>query len=264
MYKTQLLDYLPLWGGYLAMVAVFLVAAEGGYRLAGYRLHRKDVGQTSQAGAIMGATLGLLAFMLAFTFGMGASRFDTRKQLVLDEANAVRTAYLRADLLPQSARAEFRDLLREYVAVRVRAVGKGEDELRQGIARSEELHGLLWSRAVALAGGKGSPVFAGLFIQSLNNVIDLHAKRVTAGLRNRIPVSIWVTLYFVASLAMVVMGYHARLTGRRSTMATVALVMTFSAVMLLIMDLDRPDQHLFQVSQRAMADLLEKMHQPVP
>jgi hypothetical protein len=96
MYETQLLDYLPLWGGYLAMVAVFLVAAEGGYRLAGYRLHRKDVGQTSQAGAIMGATLGLLAFMLAFTFGMGASRFDTRKQLVLDEANAVRTAYLRS------------------------------------------------------------------------------------------------------------------------------------------------------------------------
>jgi hypothetical protein len=189
MYKTQLLDYLPLWGSYLAMVAVFLVAAEGGYRFAGYRLHRKNVGQTSQASAIMGATLGLLAFMPALTFGMGASRFDTRKELVLDESNAVRTAHLRT---------------------------------------------------------------------------DLHAKRVTAGLRNRIPVSIWVTLYFVASLAMAVMGYHARLAGRRSTMATVALMMTFSAVMLLIMDLDRPDQRLFAASQRAMAELLEKMNQAGP
>ncbi len=263
MAKTQLLDYLPLWGVYLVMIAVFLLAVEGGYRLAGYRLRRKDAGEMTQAGAIMGATLGLLAFMLAFTFSAGASRFDTRKQLVLEEANAVGTAYLRTDLLPPSPRAEMKDLLREYVEVRVQAVAKGDEELRQGIARSEELHDLLWSRAAALVDETGNPVFAGLFIQSLNDVIDLHAKRITAGIRNRIPMSIWITLLFVASLAMAVIGYHARLAGRRS-MAIVALVLTFSAVMLLITDLDRPDQHLFQVSQQAMADLLAKITPPPP
>ena len=95
MQYTTILDMLPLWGLFLAILVLVLAAIEGGYRLGSYRHRRSIHEKDAPVGAMVGATLGLLAFMLAFTFGMAASRFDTRKQLVLDEANAIGTTYLR-------------------------------------------------------------------------------------------------------------------------------------------------------------------------
>ena len=98
---STVLDVLPLWGVFLAVLVLVLAAIEGGYRLGNYR-HRQSGGEKeAPVGAMVGATLGLLAFMLAFTFGMAAERFDTRKQLVLDEANAIGTTYLRTAMLPE-------------------------------------------------------------------------------------------------------------------------------------------------------------------
>ena len=108
---TTVLDVLPLWGLFLAIVVLVLAAIEGGYRLGSYRHRQSGREKEAPVGAMVGATLGLLAFMLAFTFGMAASRFDTRKQLVLDEANAIGTTYLRAAMLPER-RDEIRALLR--------------------------------------------------------------------------------------------------------------------------------------------------------
>ena len=97
---TTALDGLPLWGLFLTIVVLVLAAIEGGYRLGSYRHRQEGREKEAPVGAMVGATLGLLAFMLAFTFGMAASRFDTRKQLVLDEANAIGTTYLRTAMLP--------------------------------------------------------------------------------------------------------------------------------------------------------------------
>src|SRR6187549_1664121 len=119
--QVGLLDALPLWGLFLAIVALVLISIEGGYRLGNYRRSRSNTEKEAPVGAMVGATLGLLAFMLAFTFGMAASRFDTRKQLVLEEANAIGTTYLRAAMLPEK-RDEIRDLLRSYVDTRLAAV----------------------------------------------------------------------------------------------------------------------------------------------
>ncbi len=104
--------------------------------------------------------------------------------LLLSEANAIGTTYLRAAMLPEPMRTDTRNLLREYVDVRLEAVQPGK--LEQSLSRSEELHERLWSEAVAAAEKDRSPI-TGLFIQSLNEVIDLHAKRVMAGLGSRIP-----------------------------------------------------------------------------
>jgi hypothetical protein len=255
------LDYLPLWGLYVATVLVVLFSVEGGFRLGRYRRQRAEHEPESTVGAMVGATLGLLAFMLAFTFGMAASRFDTRRGLVLDEANAIGRTYLRAELLPEPHRTAIRNLLREYVDVRLEGVQQ-PGKLEQAVYRSEEVQGLLWSQAVALGKKNPGSLGAGLFIGSLNEVIDLHAKRVTAGLRSRIPGAIWAALYFVVILAMAVMGYHTGLIGTRSSLATLALVLTFSAVMLLIADLDRPKEGLLKVSQQAMVDLRNTLMAP--
>ena len=193
-------------------------------------------------GAMVGSVLGLLAFMLAFTFSMAASRFDARRQVVLEEANAIGTAYLRARLLPEPQRAEVAKLLREYVDVRVRGVQEGK--VAEAVARSEEMHEQLWSRATAAAEKNPGSIMTGLFIQSLNEVIDLHAKQVLIGVRSRIPISIWGGLFALAIGGMVSMGYQAGLSATRRSPAMLLLVLAFAGVLFLIGDLDRPYEGL--------------------
>jgi len=262
MQTVGLLDHLPLWGLWLATVVVVLLSVEGGFRLGRRRRQRAEQEPEAAVGAMVGATLALLAFMLSFTFGMAASRFDERRRLVLDEANAIGTTYLRAGLLPDPQRTEIRKLLREYVDVRVEGVQ--QRKIEQALSQSEALHGQLWSQAAALAEQHPGSIVLGLFIQSLNDVIDLHAKRVMAGLRSRIPEGIWDVLYLVTVLAMAAMGYHAGLVGTRRSLALLALVLTFSAVILLVADLDRPGEGLLNVSQQAMIDLRNSLSAPNP
>ena len=202
--------------------------------------------------------LGLEAFMLAFTFGAAASHFDARRQAVLDEANAIRTAYLRADLLPEPQRTEIRNLLREYVDVRLEGVRSGKIE--QAITRSEELHSRLWLQAVASREKTPNPAFAVQFIQSLNEIIALHTRRVIAVLEFRIPNVIWIVLYAITALAAASIGYHSGLTGRSRPLVALALILAFSAVILLIEDLDRPLYGILEVSQKALVDLQRTMN----
>src|SRR5208337_190367 len=132
MHYAGPLDLLPIWGVFLATVAVVLLAVEGGFRLGQYRRRRSEQEDRPPVGEMVAATLALLAFMLAFTFGMAASRFEVRRGLVIDEANAIGTTYLRAGLLPEPYREEVRKLLREYVSVRLEAIRP--EKLNQSIS----------------------------------------------------------------------------------------------------------------------------------
>jgi len=258
-FTSTALDALPLWGLFAAIVALVLLSIEAGYRLGIYRRGRSDREKDAPVGAMVGSTLGLLAFMLAFTFGMAASRFDARKQLVLDEANAIGTTYLRVAMLPER-RDELRSLLREYVDVRVETVKSGRAV--EGIRRSEQIQSQLWTHATAVGQQHPDSIVVGLFVASLNEMIDLHAKRVTAGLRNRIPGAIWVALFAIAVLSLSAMGYHAGLVGTSRSLAILVVALTFSAVIALIADLDRPQEGTLTVSQQALIDVRESMNEP--
>jgi hypothetical protein len=255
-------DNLPLWGLYVATVAIILLAVEGGQRLGKYRRQQPEHELDAPVSVMVGATLGLLAFMLAFTFGLAASRFDIRRGFVVDDANAIGTTYLRAGLLSEPYRTEVRNLLREYVDVRLELVRPEKAE--EAMHRSDELHARLWSQAVAVGEKNPGSIVAGLFIGSLNEVIDLHAKRVNLGLRTRVPGTIWAALYFITILSMGAVGYQAGLTGSRRSLADLALVLAFSAVMMLIADLDNPLEGWLTVSQQAMIDLRDSMMAPRP
>jgi hypothetical protein len=249
------LDYIPLWGLFAATIAVVVLSIEGGYRLGKYRRRRSDQEKDAPVGAIVASTLGLLAFMLAFTFGLAASRFDARRMVVLEESNAIGTAYLRAGLLPMPECARIRDLFREYVDVRLQAIKPESTDA--AISKSSDLHRALWSQATAAAAKDPRSIVTGLFIQSLNEVIDLHSKRVLLAVRNRIPAMVWLVLYSIAIVSMSALGYQEGLSGSRRSLAVLALAFTFSAVMLLIADLDRPQEGLLRVSQRTMVELQE-------
>ena len=116
-----------------------------------------------------------------------------------------------------------------------------------------------WSQATAAATTDPHSIITGLFIQSLNEVIDLHSKRVMFALRNRIPEVVWLALYFITVLAMGALGYQEGLARSRRSLAVLALMLTFSAVILLIADLDRPGQGLLRVSQKSMLDLRQSL-----
>jgi len=256
---SQTLDVIPIWLLIIAITVLFSIAVELGFRVGKFKHDRLEDAQNPQVSTILGASLGLLAFFMAFTFSMAGSRYDDRKKLVLDEVNTIETTYLRAQLLPEPYRAETRDLLRKYINLRAQLQAADWETVRKVIAESEKLHDLLWSKVVTLAENSNYSGFTGLFVGSLNDMFDLHEKRINAALRNRISLSIFLSLYLVAFLSMAMMGYQAGLGGRRAPIASFALVLTFAIVMTLITDLERPRQNIFSVSQKAMVDLQNKV-----
>src|ERR1043165_3684917 len=146
---TEPFDYLSLWGIFAATMALALLAVVAGYFL-GSRL-RTEEAKKAPVGELVGAMLTLASLLLAFTFGWAQSHFDTRRDLLLDEANAIGTTWLRARLVPDPHRSEVRKLLHEYLEVRLQAAQSGKlqqlPELQQAIGRSEHLHDRLWAEA---------------------------------------------------------------------------------------------------------------------
>jgi hypothetical protein len=246
-------DSLPLSGVFVLTVAVVLLAIEVGYRLGLARGKAATHEKEAPVGAMVGATLGLLAFLLAFTFGLAANLFQAKREVLLDEANAIGTAYLRADFLPAQRSQTVRSLLREYVDVRLAAAETGD--IDAAIGRSEQIHTLLWAEASASVGAEPSSMAVGLFVQALNDVIDLHSKRIMVAVRSRIPGPIWLALYCVAFLALGAMGYHSGLAGTSRSFAVIAVALAFSAVISLVRDLDTAREGVLRVSQQTMVDL---------
>ena len=260
MSASSCMDAFPLWALYLITAAFVLLLIELGWRLGTKRRQLSKEEEKAPIGAAVGSTLGLLAFLLAFTFGMAAARFDNRKQMVLQEANAIGTTYLRVDFLPEAMQDEARRLLREYTLLR--SGGASAIMSPQGMAQSVALQDQLWAIA-ASAGSEKDTVTTGLFVESLNEMIDLDEMRVTA-LRNRIPDMIWFMLFAVTFFSMIAMGFQFGLSGTRSWATVIFLVLVFTPVLLMIADLDRPQAGLLQVSQQPLLDLLNRIGLPAP
>lgn len=252
------LDVLPIWAVFLVTVGFVVVAIEFGGWLARYQAKRGTEISAAPVGPMVGAILGLLAFILAFTFGFAASRFEERKQLMQNEVNVIRTLYLRADLMPEPISTDTHNLLREYVNVRLE--GTNAQNLEAALARSKELHKALWAQATSAAVNAKPPINS-LFIGSVNELIDTHSRRVTAGLRNRLPAVIWLALYSLMFLAMTGVGYQAALSSTKRTLAGIIIVLAFSAVISVIADLDRPGAGLLRVSQAGMIELRDELWQ---
>ena len=253
------LDVLPFWGVFVVIVLLIILAGDAGYRFGRFRRSRIDDEKDAPVGAMVSATLALLAFMLAITFSLAATRFDDRRSLVLQEANSVGTTYLRAGMLPERG-PEIRAMLREYVDIRI-AVAQGQLEFGEGRRRSEDLQNRMWAHATAVATAHPNSIVAGLFVQTLNELIDLHSLRLAA-VRARIPLPIWIVMGSLALVGFVSMGYSTGLSRTRRSPAAIAMAFCFALVMVLIVDLDRPYEGLLRTSQQALLDARQGMTQP--
>jgi hypothetical protein len=253
----QLIDSLSIAGVFVAFAIVALMASEGGFRLGRWWQERTPEEKEGPTPMIVGSLLALMAFLLAITMGMASDRFDARRGLVLTEANSVGTTYLRAGYLPEPASSEIRALLREYVPLRTVTNELGDVRVRA--ARSLLIHADLWSIAEELARVTPESDVLALFIDSLNETIDLHETRVTLGVYARVPETVLVLLLLGSMLTLAMVGYNAGLTRRRSPLTAVVLIAMLGAVITLVVDLDRPRDGFLTVSQQPLIDLQKQI-----
>jgi len=253
----HMLDSMPIVGVFVAFAIVALITSEGGFRLGRWSQERTPDEKEGPTAMIVGSLLALMGFMLAITMAMASDRFDTRRGLVLAEANSLGTTYLRAGYLPEPASSGIRDLLREYVPLRISTNDLAV--VRANIARSVEIQANLWSIAEGSARATPDSEVLALFIDSLNETIDLHETRVTVGLYARVPETILALLLLGAIVTLGMVGYNAGLTRRRSPLTGVILIVALGAVATLVIDLDRFRDGFVTVSQQPLIDLREQI-----
>jgi ABC-type multidrug transport system fused ATPase/permease subunit len=236
---------------------IFMVLAmEIGFRI-GLRRQAKPTEAITQANAVLVSMLGLLALLLAFTFSAALQRYEDRSQTVVAEANAIGTTYLRARLLPPGMQDEVQGLLREYLDVRIQEgrVDSTQPELHESLLHQAKLlEARLWSHAVKAAELDKSVVTSGLFIQSLNELIDTSTTR-NAALNRQVPEIVLLLMFATIVLTTATLGYASGIAGHRVTLAAFVLLILIVLVIYLIIDLDRPRRGAIQVSHESMLSL---------
>jgi hypothetical protein len=255
MLTSQQMDLLPIWAILLLTILLMYLAFWAGLRLGKYaQIHWAD--QSTDLGLITGASLSFLALLLAFVINYTMGVFTDRRQLVISEANAIGTAYLRAGILPDPAITESRQLLREYVSLRLEGVQKGK--AKAAIARSEEIQDRLWSLAEELGRDNPTPTIS-LYLSALNDVIDVHSERLSAEIHFRLPLPFLLGLLSVSFLTMVLVGITDSYHEGRNRIALIVLMVILSLAFLTIIELDRSNTSLIQVSQQPLIDLQQKL-----
>jgi hypothetical protein len=259
MVSTQLLDALPIGGVFILFALVAMAFYEAGFRLGLWWQNREPGEQEGPTGVLVGSILALLAFLLAVTMGMASDRFDTRRAIVLAEANSIGTTYLRAGYLPEGASAEIRELLREYVPLRIQLTASGDIEA--DIKKSGDILARLWTITEGVAKTTNQGDLVSTFVESVNETIDLHESRVTAR-SARVPETVVLLLFVGSALSLGMLGYSAGLTRRRSLLSAAVLIIALGAVLTIVVDLDRPREGLIQVSQQPLIDLQQQIGPP--
>jgi len=203
---------------------------------------------------LTGAALGLVALLLGFSFSLALSRYDTRRGLVIEEANAIGSTANFALMLPAEARRPILPLLRDYTSVRIGlGVPFSVAKLHRDVARSIELQGELWQQAVALTVASPQSLPAYRFVGSLNEMNNIHERRISA-LRNHIPGEVAFVLIGLAMIGMGFTGFHAGMAGSRFSIPTLVMSFAVAVVIMLVVDLDRPARGLVRISVQPLID----------
>ena len=250
----------------VALLGVMALGAELGYRRGRRGRQTSDEPTRTQIISIQAATLGLLALLLGFTFAMALSRFEYRRQMVVQESNAIGGAVLRARFLPTSRDEEVNALFRRYVQVRLESVlrtAQGSSDRERLDLEVGRIQRHLWRVASECAHADPGSIPLGLFVQAVNDVIDNKTKRDIA-VANHVPESVVLLLVALSILAAMVLGYGNGLAGGRIVSLTAAYCVVVVLVIVLIIDLDRPQQGLVRSSQQSMIQLQETLMSEPP
>jgi len=243
----------------IALVILALLAAAGeiGFR-SGSRKRDSQDSYRSLVSGTSAAMLGLLALLLGFTLSMGVSRWDERRDVIVTESNAIGTLWLRAGLLEKHQRDGLRDALRDYADTRIALGGAGgaREAMRAARSRSEFLHTSIWSVVEqANQPGQSNAVLSSL-ISGANELIDIHELRISS-IENSLPAALFLLLITIASVAIwfFAWSFGASSQGRRT--ANLMLGILISAVLLVIMDVNRPQRGRITVGTESLQRVSE-------
>jgi hypothetical protein len=194
----------------------------------------------------------LLSLLLAFTLAMVLNRYDARKQLIVNEANAIGTTRLRAQMLSEPSRSEILALVQRYLDARMSfsEAGLDHEKLSAASSQAKELLAEMWQHSVAVAQESPTPITS-IFVQSLNETTDLSESRLAA-LENRVPVALWLVLIFISTLTCLLVGYSLR---RKALLVILVWPLMISIVLALSADLDSPRTGLIQIGQQSFERL---------
>src|SRR5215813_12098170 len=254
--KHEFTVFLFTFGLFLGM----LLFLEIGRRIAIRRM-KEDTGN---AGEGVGAVVALLGLLLAFTFSGASSRFDTRRQLIVEETNDIGTAYLRLDLLPAPLQPPLRDSFRRYLDARIDVYRKLPDiaAAKESLANANELQGQIWRQAVAASRAEGAPAAAPiLLLPGLNAMIDITTTR-TMATQVHPPVVVFVMLFGLALAASLLAGYGMTGSKLRSWFHMLGFALVMATAVYVILDIEYPRLGLIRVDafDQALVDLRESMN----
>ncbi len=246
-----------------ALFAGILVFSEIGRLLGRARLRRDPDDPTRGAAAAEAAVFGLLGLLIAFTFSGAASRFEDRRHLINDEANAIGTAYLRVDLLPAEAQPPIRQLFRQYVDLRTVVYRNATDSAltERRLATAAALQYAIWTKAVAASGQPDArPAATMLLLPALNEMIDITTTRATAT-RNHPPAVVFLLLCGLSLVGALLVGYGTAIRRERSWLHTVTFGAILSLTVYVIVDLEFPRVGFIRVdaADRVLVELRRSM-----
>lgn len=237
-----MIDPINFWLVAIALLLVMFALLEIGRRIGVHRRRADPDGASEGLGAIEGAVFGLMGLLIAFTFSGAATRFDGRRQLIGEEANAIGTAYLRLDLLPQAAQPALRQDFRDYLDARLstyRELRKSIEAARSDLNRSLELQQKIWSEAVPACREVNSPAVTTLVLSSLNEMIDITTTRMVAS-ETHPPVIIFYGLGLLVLATALLAGYGMAGSKKRSWMHMIVYALIMSSTLYVILDIEYP------------------------
>jgi len=256
----------PAHAAVIISVALFvgiLVCLEVGYRV-GRRSNAKHPDTAHEGiGVIEAAVFALLGLLLGFSFAGGTSRLETKRQLIVEEANAIGTAYLRLDELPANDQPEIRRLFRDYLDARLRVYEKLPDlnAAEQEIVRVGELQQQIWSHAVAASRNDPSQNAARLLLPAINEMIDITTSRRIA-MYTQLPLLIFLLLAAVALISGLLAGYAMEKRKSRSWLHMVLYAAVISVTIYAVLDLEYPRFGLIHLTEadKALIQLRDSIH----
>jgi hypothetical protein len=248
----------------LGLLLGMLALIETGRRIGARRARRDPEGAKAGVGAMDGAVFGLLGLLLAFTFSGAVSRFDTRRQLIVEEANDIGTAYLRLDLLPAEAQPALRESFRRYVDSRLALYQKLPDieAAKREWAENTRLQRQIWDQAVSACRGAASPATPTLLLSALNTMIDITTTR-TMATQAHPPTIIFVMLFGLALGSALLAGYGMGTSRTRSVLHMCAFAAVTALAVYVILDIEFPRIGLIRVQgfDQALVELRESMNE---
>lgn len=258
----MLIDVLPVWALLFISVGLVLGSAEIGYRVGRAVRGTADCEREEPASSISGVILGLFAFILAFTFSLVSERYDLKKSLVREEANAIRTVWHRSDFLQEPDRARSKELLQSYVAKRVAVAqeypdspGSAKPVIEEAVRTQKEL----WNLALTNGRLDMNSDIGALYVESVNELANVHALRVGVGINARVPTTMWIVLICLLMLSVSGLGYYTAIADSPRSKVTAVLAVAFALVFALIAALDRPGNRFMPVYQDALISLMSEM-----